>query len=253
MQENIPLTIERLPGEQERECRITSARQIQSLLRGVLVCRSPAALYFDGAKDFILTPLLGVGEEGLWVGQSPEITKNQCIIESGGIILVSLVDQVKIQFSAEGVQAVMHQDYPAFHLPLPECLYRVQRREFFRLAVPPSEQLRCVIPINRTEGAELVEVAVADIGGGGLRFSCAEKDIEFAVGQTYAGCRIDLPDVGTISVTMTVKNLFQVSAQPGQSARNVGCEFRNLDNASGILLHRYVTMMQRIMSQDNGT
>ena len=251
MRENIPLTIERLHGEQEKECRITSARQIQSLLRDLLACRSSAALYFDGAKDFIITSLLGVGEEGLWVEQSSDMPKNQQIAEGKGITLVSLVDQVKVQFAVEGAHAVTYQGNPAFYLPLPGSLYRVQRREYYRLAVPPSEQLRCVIPINRPQAEGQLEVAVLDISGGGLRLSCAKDSIEFVVGQTYAGCRINLPEVGEISVAMTVKSVISASSKSGQTVQRVGCEFKNLNNASNVLLQRYITMIQRLENVKN--
>ncbi len=253
MQENIPLTIEKFTGEQEKEYRITSARQIQSLLHGIVESGAPAALYFDGTRDFIITSLLGVGAEGLWVGQSSEMPKNQRIAESRGITLVSLIDQVKIQFAADGAKAVTHQDYPAFYLPLPGSLYRVQRREYYRIAIPLSEQLRCIIPINQSQEGGQLEAAVLDISGGGLRLSCAKEDIGFVVGQTYTGCQIDLPDVGKISVAMTVKSLVSISPQPGQTALQVGCEFKNLNNASNILLQRYVTMMQRLKNVNNDT
>ena len=242
MQKEISLTIERLPEQQEKECRVTSARQIQSILRNISDEGSRAALYFDGAKDFIMTSLLDVGEKGLWVEQGSDMPKNRRIEESKGIALVSLIDQVKIQFAADGARAVTHQGYPAFYLPLPASLYRIQRREYFRIAIPSSERLRCIVPLN---GGKL-ELPVMDISGGGIRLSCAESNIEFVLGQTYAGCQIDLPEVGKIIVTIMVKSVISVSPRPGHTARRVGCEFKNLDNASGILLQRYVTMLQRL-------
>lgn len=87
---------------------------------------------------------------------------------------------------------------------------------------------------------------IMDISGGGIRLSCAEGEVEFVLGQTYAGCQINLPEVGKISVTIIVKSVVSTSPKPGQTIRRVGCEFRNLDNASGVLLQRYVTRMQRL-------
>ncbi|MDD5384600.1 MAG: flagellar brake protein [Gallionella sp.] len=253
MLENIPLTIERLSGEQERECCITSARQIQSLLRNISENGVLAALYYDGAKDFFMTSLLEVGDKGLWAEQGADMPKNRCIAESKRITLVSSLDQVKIQFAVGGARAVTYQGYPAFYLPLPTSLCRVQRREYYRLLLPLSERLRCVIPINQPQAGGQIEVAVMDISGGGIRLSDGEvrlfskgNDIEFVPGQTYTGCQINLPEVGKINVTITVKSLVSISPKPGQMIKRVGCEFKNLDNASSILLQRYVTKMQRL-------
>jgi len=149
MQENIPLTVASLSDTQEKDFRITSARQIQSLLRDLSEKGSLAALYYDDAKDFIMTSVLEVDDKGLWVEQGVDMPKNRRIAESKKFTLVSSINQVKIQFPANGTKAVTHQGYPAFYLPLPSMIYRVQRREYYRLAPPLSEHLRCVIPIGK--------------------------------------------------------------------------------------------------------
>ena len=249
MQKDTQLTIEMLDNEQDSECLIISARQIQSLLRSISETRSRIALYYDDAQDFIMTSLLDVGDKGFWVEQSTDMPKNRRIAEDKKITLVSSLNQVKIQFSINAIRAVTHQDYPAFYLPLPASLYRIQRREYFRLALPLSERLFCVIPINQPQAGEKIKLPVMDISGGGLRLSCVEDDIEFEPGQTYAGCQIDLPEVGKINVTIIVKSLVSISPKSGQMIKRVGCEFKNLDNASSVLLQRYVTKMQRAKNE----
>jgi len=245
MQENVSLTIERLSDQEESECRVSSARQIQSILRGIAEDGARATLYYDGAQGFIMTSVLDVGDKGLWVEQGADAPKNRHVAESKRLTLVSVHNQVKIQFVVGGIRAVTHQGYPAFYMPFPASLYRIQRREYFRLAIPLSERLRCTIPINTRQGGQ-AETPIMDISGGGVRLSYAENDIEFVIGQTYAGCQIDLPEVGRISVTLIVKNLVSVTPKPGQTIQRIGCEFKNLDNASSVLLQRYVTNMQRL-------
>ena len=239
------LTIERLSSEQEKEFRINSALQIQSLLRDISAKKVLVALYYDGAKDFILTSLLDVGDKGFWAEQGVDEPNNRRIAESRRITLVSFLDQVKIQFAVDEIHAVTHQGYPAFYMPLPASIYRLQHREYYRLALPTSEHLRCVIPIGKSN-KDQKEVTVMDISVGGVRLFCTDNDIEFVPGQTYADCQIDLPEVGKIVATITVKSAVSISPKPGQTAQSVGCEFKNLDNASGIMLQRYVTMRQRL-------
>jgi len=249
MQKDVPLTIERLPEEQEKACRIIAARQIQSLLRNLMDEGSRIALYYDGAKDFIMTTLLGVGDKGVWVEQGTDAPKNRRIAESKKVTLVGSLNQIKIQFSVESVRVVTHQGYPAFYLPLPAHLYRIQRREYFRLAIPVSEHLRCIVPVNQPQPGGQAVLQVLDISGGGVRLSCTEGNVEFVLGQTYPGCQIDLAEEGKIEATIRVKNLVSVSPKPGQTITRIGCEFLNLDNASGVLLQRYVTRMQRLRAE----
>ncbi len=244
MQKNISLDIERLSGEQEEECCITSARQIQILLRNLMEARSRAALYYGGATDFIMTSLLNVGDKGLWVEQGNDISGNRRIAESRSLTLVSSLDGVKIQFAVGGIRLVTYQGDPAFYLPFPAHLYRLQRRQYFRLAIPASERLRCVIP---TGMRGRVEMTITDISGGGIRLSYDRDDIEFVPGQIYTDCQIDLPEVGKISVTITVKSL--ISHKHGKTGGYIGCEFKELDNAYGTLLQSYVTKMQCLLKR----
>lgn len=245
MQENIPLTVERLSDEQEGECRITSALQIQSILRDISESGALVALYFDGVKDFIMTSLLGVGDKELWVEQGTDMPINRRIAESKRITMVSLIGQIKAQFSAGEIRATTYQGYPAFHLSLPAKLYRIQRRETYRLLLPISEHLRCVIPFGKPPAKERLEVPVMDVSVGGVRLFYAGSDIEFVQGQTYTDCEINLPGTGNMNVAITVKSVVSISPRPGQSIKRVGCEFKNLDTASGVMLQRYVTNMQR--------
>lgn len=249
MQENIPLTIERLSDKHEKECRITSALQIQSLLRDIAEEASNAALYYDGAKNFIITTLLGVGGKGFWVEQGAGEAENHRIAQSQKITLVCSHHHVKVQFATSSAREVTHQGYPAFYLPFPERLYRVQRRAFFRLAIPPSEHLHCVIPINGLLGEDQIEVPVMEISGGGVKLSYAGEDVEFAAGQTYENCHIDLPEMGRINFSITLKYQLLISPKQGQTVKRIGCEFNNLNNASNILLQRYVTKVQRLKNE----
>lgn len=246
MQKNIPLNIERLSGEQEKGCSVTSARQIQSLLRNISEAGSRVALYYDDAQDFIMTSLLDIGDKGFWVEQGTDMPKNRSIAESKKITLVSSHNQVKIQFFVNAIRTVTHQGYQAFYLPLPASLYRIQRREYYRLELPHSERLHCVIPINKPQAGGEIKLPVLDVGGGGIKMSCVQEEVEFVPGQIYAGCQIDLPEVGNISVTIIVRSLVSISTKPGQTINRVGCEFKDLDNASSVLLQRYVNMMQRL-------
>ena len=129
MQENVSLTIERLSDQEESECRVSSARQIQSILRGIAEDGARATLYYDGVQGFIMTSVLDVGDKGLWVEQGADAPKNRHVAESKRLTLVSVHNQVKIQFVVGGIRAVTHQGYPAFYMPFPASLYRIQRRE----------------------------------------------------------------------------------------------------------------------------
>lgn len=245
MEKDIPLKIEKFSSSEEEEFRIVSPKEIEFVLRKIAEDGSRVALYYGGSSYFILTTLLGVDDSGLWLEQGPDSTANRRIIESDDLVCVSAHLNVKIQFTAYQASAADFQGYPAFYLPLPDSIFRVQRRDSFRLTPPPSAPLRCIIPISEPQQKRQKEVTIMDISAGGIKITCTENDLELEEGKTYENCQIKLPGVGTINVTITVRNLISLTTKSGQVLRRAGCQFQKLDGATNILLQRYVNNMQR--------
>lgn len=247
MAKEIHLKIEILSGVDDDRHRVTSAKEIEFVMHHIAEKRTRIALYFDDANDFILTTLLAADDTGLWLEQSPNDSDNKRIAESNRLVFVSSHFQAKVQFTADRASSVSYQGYPAFFLPLPTSLYRIQRREYFRLMTPVNKPLRCVIGASKvTSPKQLHEFIIMDISCGGVGLTCKETDTELIPGASYPDCQIDLPEVGTIKGTIEVRNLVTLTSESGQIQRRAGCEFKNLDGASAMLLQRYITYIQRV-------
>ncbi len=250
MEKDIPLKIEILTSGKDDEYRITSPREIEFVLLNIVKHGSRIALYFSEPGDFILTKLLAVDSTGLWLDQRPTEKENKAVLDADKLIFVSSHHQVKVQFTADRATAATFKGQPAFFLKLPASIYRLQRREYFRLTTPISNPLLCVIPNEQATEHHEHEVTIMDISGGGVGLTCEEQDAVLVPGQTYENCKIDLLDIGEFTGTIEVKNMVVLSTASGGVVRRAGCEFKNLDGASTILLQRYVTAMQRAKVQE---
>lgn len=252
MAQDIPLKIEILSEENDGQHRITSAKEIEFVMHYIAEKGTRVALYYDDANNFILTTLLGADHTGLWLEQSPNDSDNQRIAASNKLVFVSSHFKVKVQFTADHASSVSYRGYPAFFLPLPDDLYRLQRREYFRLMTPVVSPLRCVIGAGKEPQAKRPqEFVIMDISCGGVGLTCKETDAELTPGASYPDCQIDLPGVGTIRGTIEVKNLVSLTSETGHTQLRAGCEFINLDGASAILLQRYVNNIQREKAKSN--
>lgn len=250
MEKDIPLKIEILSSGKDDQYRITSPKEIEFILLNIVKSGSRIALYYSEENDFILTRMLDVNATGLWLEQRPKTTENTPVLESQKLILVSSHGQVKVQFSTEHATATNYQDRPAFFIALPESIYRLQRREYYRLITPVTNPLLCVIYDKQAAAKPHCEVTIMDISGGGVGLTCTEQDIVLVPGQTYENCKIELGDIGEFVGTIEVKNLAVLTTPTGETVRRAGCEFKNLDGTSTILLQRYVTAMQRAKTND---
>lgn len=267
MKKNIPLTIESLTDADEKECRITSMKQIEAILHDIATSGTNAALYYNAKREFIMTTILDSDEDGLWVEQGRSATENHHITESHKITLVSSHNQVKVQFFVNAASRVTYDGHPAFFLPIPTALYRLQRREYFRLSLPSSEHLRCLINVAKpqeenapSDAAPLemtvtdLEIRAADISGGGIGLICMEGEFEFEPGEIYTDCQIEVPEIGPIRVVVLVKNIIPLSTNKyGKTLKRVGCEFIDVDGQTSGKLQRFITDKQRMMATSSLT
>lgn len=236
---------ETLSPSEEEEHGVVSPKEIISVLKHIAENGTRVALYFVDGAYFIMTTLLCANEKGLWLEQSSNPIDNKRILESDDLTIVSIHLQVKVQFVAKQARSVEYQGYSAFHLPLPKCIYRLQRRDSFRVDIIPAKPLRCIIPIGEPKSGQSCEVNMTDISAGGMKLTYTEGDIELVQGQAYENCQINLPDMGTIIVTMIVRSAFSLSAKSGKTTVRAGCQFINLSNAANVMLQRYINSMQR--------
>ncbi|MDP2401564.1 MAG: flagellar brake protein, partial [Actinomycetota bacterium] len=181
----------------------------------------------------------------MWMEQSRDPRLNAGALRSNRLIFVSSHLGIKIQFRVSQISEALYEDEPAFYLPMPDALLRLQRRDTFRIATPSINPLLCTLPSSEPSKQSARKLAVMDISVGGVRLACNEEDTDLVYGQRFEKCAIELPDVGTLHATIEVRNEVDVSKVPGKVLRRVGCQFKNLDQHDQVMLQRYITELQR--------
>lgn len=243
-EKDIPLKIELISDGEDSEFRIHSNKEIQSILRGIVKSSSLAALYYDDENDFILTKLLGIDEQNVWLDIGFREADNRRILPSHKIICVSSYLQVKVQFVAHQIENALFKNKEAFCLPVPNSLLYLQRRDYFRLIVPVKKPLICVIPAKSNVPILKSSPTIMDISVGGVALECQENDTEFQPGKVYSVCHIQLPNIGMLTATILVKNIFIVTMHNGEVKKRAGCKFIHLSGTMAILLQRYLANLQ---------
>jgi c-di-GMP-binding flagellar brake protein YcgR len=243
----IKLEIEHFHNDEDVDFHISSRREMLSILQSIVVQGARVALYYGSGQDFILTTLLGANEHGMWLDIGPFLLENKQLLLSDKITFVSALQHVKIQFVASDIENDLFENNGAFYMELPDYLLRIQRREFFRTAIPAAAAVKCIIPIpskNPDDPMIMREVPLVDISGGGIRLLCEENEAILLSDKTFPGCQISLPDADPLTVTIEVRNSITCNTPNNLLHRRVGCRFMHLDNQMNILLQRHITRMQ---------
>lgn len=241
------LKIERFEEGEDLEFRIRAKVEMLHILRGIAQQKESVALYFNNAEDAILSMLLEVDDEGMWLDVSASPEENQQLLLSDKITFVSMHQHVKIQFVAHHVESGSFEGGEAFYLEMPDHLLRILRREFFRIPIPRDTLVKCIIPTppkSSNDRMFMNEVPVAEISGDGIGLICDENDDTLLPGKTFRNCQIEIPDFGTLKVTLKVRTNNTFTTPTNVVRRRVGCQLIFLNSEMSRLLQRYVIHLQ---------
>ena len=198
----------------------------------------------DAGATSMLTAALAIEGATLWVDVPPSAEVLQRLLQCTRLSFEGAVDKVTLRFSSGPPTLGSHDGRPALHLPLPERLLHLQRRELMRREPPPGA-LNCFVPArDPVGGLRPTRTTIRDIGGGGLAVLTAEHGLALAPGDLLPGCMIELPDLGTVEVTLRVCHVRQVR-EHARDVRQAGCEFVDLPAATQAKLFRYLMQLDR--------
>lgn len=242
----VALNIEHFYNDEDKEFRVSSRKGVLSILQGIVDQGACAALFYGGVQNFIMTTLIGISEHGIWLDVGPFSPENRQVLLSDKITFVSVHQSVKVQFTARNIESGLFENNEAFYMELPDHLLRIQRREFFRMTIPPSHSVKCIIPIqpeSQNEPVTVRELLLTDISGGGIGLLCDAHEDSLLPDKVFPDCRISIPDVGVMAVAVEVRNGINVIVGKNRHKR-VGCRFVRLDNQMNMLLQRYINQLQ---------
>ncbi len=226
-----------------------SRSEIVAVLRSLVQKGALITVYFDQGNSFLLTSMIALNPDTqsfiLDLGSNDEMNHRALLAKK--LILTTVVDKVKIQFSVGGLAAAQYDGRSAFLGSVPETLLRLQRREYFRLSTPIANAIKLATTIRRADNSALqVNLPLLDISGGGVGLMVATDQAQLLErGETLHECRLMLPDEGLLVTSLEVRNMFDVTTRSGTRYVRVGCEYVGLTAARLAMVQRYITRMER--------
>jgi len=218
--------------------------EIGRLLQRLIDRRGVLAGHADGDNNSVITALLFLDRSSLWIDVPRKTHLRAIWLASQRLHFKASIDRIDLRFSCGPAWRDLQDGKLAFGLPLPTRLLHLQRRESMRRE-PPMGTLHCLVPQRSACGeTRCVEATIRDIGGGGLAVLAPSQAIAFNVGDVFEGCRIDLPELGQVTVDLCVRHVIARS-QRGQDSLQAGCEFIGLKRATEDKLFRYVMQLDR--------
>lgn len=221
---------------------LKSRSEVLNVLRQLQQHDSLITLFFNEGKDLILTTLLSISDERLIFDCGANTETNQRALNAERLFCSTLLDKVRVQFILRQPSAITHEGRSAFQAALPDNVLRLQRREYYRLALPLTRRLTCQIPVP---DGQRIDFDIVDLSGGGMAIVAAPDEMIFSPDMEFAGCHIHLPEVGNITARIRILTTIQITLNNGVHIMRTGCHFVGLPGTMTNLIQRYIIKIER--------
>lgn len=235
-----------LEGSEYDQYMLRTPAEILLVLRSLYDHVALITAFFNEGSDMLMTTLAVVANDHLILDFGPSGEMNRKALVAEKHFCVTTLEKVRVQFILRGFTQVVQDGRPAFRCALPTEVLRLQRREYYRLITPIARPLKCMVTIPLPDGGlHGHEAHVFDISGGGLGISAPAEAIPFDIDSVFPDCHVELPEVGSVTGTLKVKSLFEITLRSGARVRRAGCEFVKLSGPMMTLIQRYIIKVER--------
>lgn len=115
---------------------------VLGVMKDLLRLQTPLLVRF--ARGQFISRMLAADEDCLLFDLGSNNLDNEYALTSDDLSITAETYGAKVEFSlASSLERVEFEGLPAFSAPLPELLWQIQRREFFRVCAPLEPQFWC--------------------------------------------------------------------------------------------------------------
>lgn len=228
------------------EFRVTNQNEIALHLRKLVDGSVPFNL--SGPGGVTLTTLLWAvdASRGLMSfaidGLTPQVDK---LIVADECVAVAYQESVKFQFNVSGLVLVRGAQSSALQCPIPDAIYRFQRRSAYRVRTP--ERGAPVMRMRHPAKADLVlAMRVLDISIGGCAMLMPAEAPAIKEGTEIRGVRLDLDAETRFVTNVEVRRVADLNDEEDRRIGwRVGVQWVRLDGSAERALQLYIDGLQK--------
>jgi c-di-GMP-binding flagellar brake protein YcgR len=226
---------------------VESSREIIALLRQISEKNQLIRMLVHGEADVCVTSILEVDPDHntMVLDRSVNREQNARIVAAGSVSCETSLDKIRILFAVEGLRETAYEDGTALRADIPATLIRLQRREYYRMATPVTNPVRALVPMPPELGGGTQAFPLADISCGGIAILDNKLQLDNTIGQTFANCRLELPEIGPVTTALQVRNSLDLTLLNNKTNRRLGCQFVDISRGNMAAVQRYITKLER--------
>ncbi len=227
---------------------IYNRRQIVHNLLILVKNKCLLSVRFGDGKAFFLTAILEVNEadNSIVFDCGPKEELNKQLLKSPRVTFQADFAGIKCSFKGNGLKQILYNEEPAFSMPIPESIYWMQRREFFRIKSPRSKGSYCQLIFENQTSVNLMLYDISLTGFSLLNTSTEISDL-LIPGMQMEKSRLVLSGAGEDAISFKVcsKLIINPDKIAALKIKKIGCSFTRITPLFESTVQRYINQLQR--------
>ncbi|WP_158783008.1 flagellar brake protein [Pantoea sp. BAV 3049] len=177
---------------------------VLGVLKNLLKNETPVMV--SHSRGQFITKLLSADQDRLVVDYGSNDYDNQLALEAQELHLTAETHGAKVEFALSSLEAASHDGLPAFGADLPDLLWMIQRREFFRVSAPLDPVFYCYV--NWPDGSGEGRMRLQDLSLGGIGV-LGDSTVPAGLkgGEQFRQLRVELGEYGRFEVDAQLINV----------------------------------------------
>ncbi|WP_139308751.1 flagellar brake protein [Pantoea sp. 1.19] len=218
---------------------------VLAALRDIL--RSNAPLRVSYPHGQFISRLLGADPQGVMLDYSSRSDDNQRVLAARQIAIAADTRDARIHVILPRLHPAQFEALPAFQAPLPDRLWAIQRREYFRVSAPLFPAMTCH---GRWPDGSPCQLRLQDLSLGGIGTLCpGGLPAELQPGDLLASLTIHLAEFGHFTADAQLVAVSEHRIVDSKNAVRVtprlSFRFRALDPARTRWLQQAIFALER--------
>lgn len=241
--------------EKESDYLVRNAKMIYGYLTDLVKNKCIIAANFGEDNASFLTTIVELDQKTnlLALDVAPNEQLNRQLLTSAKVLFRTEFDGIKVSFRGKAIKKAERNGAPVLAMPLPDALFWMQRRQYYRVKIPLSHknsfceiEFRTVDEANNPQSLSGI-FPLADLSISG--FAMLVNDTKFSEflqpGAEHADCALYLNDGSRANIGIVVRDIATVRAGAAGKQQRVGCQFTQVSQMFESSIQRYVQDIER--------
>lgn len=226
---------------------VRNPRSIQGYLDDLIQKKCLISAHFGDTKSSFLTTIVELDKKKriLLLDCGPTTTLDDELLASDKVLFRTVYEGIKVSFKGDAIRKIKKNNDWSFQMPVPQAMFWMQRRHFYRVKVPLSHQgSYCRIDFMTGDANNIALLPVIDLSVSGIALLNTNLDAPWVAnlieGRHLTACHLYLQSGASCDVVLTIAYVSKIRASTTQIHQRIGCQLEHLTPNFDSHIQRYM-------------